>query len=279
MWVRFPPGAQAEWENISMTIESRYHLFDCFLDDPELGLDSGTSYFRDGKYKDVDAASPRLYCCHELLWSGELPNGENLRLVFCRESDNRFMLKDENFPLPLTSDTISRSHSKLDNLLQSGVISKEEANGYLRASRSIGSFLIWPIRGDKGNPWNTVNIVRARTVNDRIDLTLWHLKNCYEKNWGEDERDELGKPIGLYKTFKLYRSWFELFKTFKGFVDFFHLQDFVNEGDYSVQLFAETTAIRMGSDLELKYVRWLLDKISARDEKLRTLFAYRQSFS
>jgi hypothetical protein len=110
-------------------------------------------------------------------------------------------------------------------------------------------------------------------------LTLWHLKNCYDQNWSEDVYNELGKPVGLYKTFKLYRSWFELFKTFEDFINFFHLQDFLDGSDSSVQLFTELTAIKMEPKLELEYVQWLLGKISARNERLRALFVCKQSFS
>jgi hypothetical protein len=254
-----------------------------FLDDPALCLDNNASYFCNDNYRDANAYSPELYNCHSELWSKALPNGETLKLRFCPKGVDRktgrpykpFILKDEDesFRLPLTSDTIAPSYNKLAKLLRQGVIDEKQANEYLRAGRSTGSFLIWPIRGDKENSNNTINIVRARTVSDRIDLTLGHLQKWYE--------GQHGSPGGLYKTFQLYSSYFELFVTFKGFADFFYLQDFISEDNSKVKLFnrhggnvtGRESVEQLGNKDVLEYIRWILDIIELRSTRIRKQFA------
>ena len=65
-----------------------------------------------------------------------------------------------------------------------------------------------------------------KLICDRFDLTLECIRRFYinEKNPLED-------------TLQLYRNYFELFKNFKGFVEFFLLQDFVDERDQSIKFF------------------------------------------
>ena len=87
---------------------------------------------------------------------------------------------------------------------------------YLHRAYTIGGMIIFP--------QHTGSINQARGINPRIcdrwDLTLECIRRYYK---GEDSP--------LYKMLLRDRGFFELFIDFKGYVDFFFLQDCVSE-DY-----------------------------------------------
>ena len=73
-----------------------------------------------------------------------------------------------------------------------------------------------------GGKW-TINQARGctRNIGDRFDLTLESIRRYY-----------LGKDSPLYKVFARYSSFFKLFESFEGYVNFFLLNDLVSS-DYS----------------------------------------------
>jgi hypothetical protein len=105
-------------------------------------------------------------------------------------------------------------------------ISSEEIDSFYRTCCSIGSYIIFP--GNRIGYNMTINQSRGmnKLICDRFDLTLECIRRFYinEKN-------------PLQDTLQLYRNYFELFKNFKGFVEFFLLQDFVDERDQSIKFF------------------------------------------
>ena len=66
----------------------------------------------------------------------------------------------------------------------------------------------------------TINQARgvSRIICDRFDLTL----ECIRRFYLEEESP-------LSKTLKNYKDFFELFLDFKGYIEFFHLQDFIDQ--------------------------------------------------
>ncbi len=73
----------------------------------------------------------------------------------------------------------------------------------------------------------TINGSRGlnRSIKDRFDLTLECIRRFY-----------INKESPLTETFQRYASFFNLFHDFGGYVDFFLLQDLVDDG-YSVKFF------------------------------------------
>jgi hypothetical protein len=69
----------------------------------------------------------------------------------------------------------------------------------------------------------TINGARgvSHKVQDRFDLTLECIRRFY-----------VNEPSPLGEVFDRYSNFFNLFDSFKGYVNFFHYQDLVNE-DYS----------------------------------------------
>ena len=66
----------------------------------------------------------------------------------------------------------------------------------------------------------TINQARgvSRIICDRFDLTLECIRRFYK-----------GEQSPLYDTFTRYKDFFDLFITFRGYIDFYMLQDFIGE--------------------------------------------------
>ena len=97
---------------------------------------------------------------------------------------------------------------------------KEFIESFIHKTYTIGGSIIFPKE-------NSIN--RARGVNpfikDRWDLTL----ECIRKYYKNEDSP-------LYETLVMNKEFFDLFVDFKGYVDFFFLQDCVSE-DYKTVIF------------------------------------------
>jgi hypothetical protein len=108
-------------------------------------------------------------------------------------------------------------------------IPEEEVEEFNRIGYTIGGMMIWP--SNKVDGAMTINGARGfdRSIADRFDLTLECIRRYY---LGEPN------PTGvLSPALARYPEFFELFGDFAGFVDFFLLQDLVDEATSTVKLF------------------------------------------
>lgn len=170
------------------------------------------------KGKDPDTYSPTLNNYHRILWSKELPNGEVMDLSSGKPP---YVLAWKDFFL--TSDTIiveinnSKNQKIIDQVNNLVDDSAEYFEHLLRRSYTIGSMIVFPCHT------NSMNQRRGThpKIRDRWDLTLECIRRYYA---GE------GSPLS--KVIEGDKSFYDLFVDFKGYVDFFFLQDCVSE-DYS----------------------------------------------
>ena len=91
---------------------------------------------------------------------------------------------------------------------------------------TIGAYIIFPNK--RIDRKQTINQARgiSRLIDDRFDLTLECIRRFY-----------ISEPSPLDETIKRYTSFFQLFGTFEGYVDFFLLNDLVGEhGDVKFYL-------------------------------------------
>lgn len=88
--------------------------------------------------------------------------------------------------------------------------------------RTIGGHILFPAHKKNGF---TINQARgiSKKICDRFDLTLECIRRFY-----------LNETSPLYDTLLNYEDFFKLFVDFKNYIDFFMLQDFVNE-KYEIQ--------------------------------------------
>lgn len=178
--------------------------------------------------KDPDSDSPTLRRYHKILWSKPLPNGTVFELDDTRRGSYLYHKSDvgEFF---LSSDavipTFTRA-SKISHIINQ--ISMKEQDEFNRIGYTIGGMMVFPGNQIKRKP--TINVMRgfSAKIIDRFDLTVECIRRYYS-----NETDE----YPLKETFERYPDFFELFVDFRGYVNFFLLQDLVSEDYSSVKFF------------------------------------------
>ena len=177
----------------------------------------------DSNGKDPDTHSKTLKGYHKFLWSKELPSGEIFRL---EEGDVKRYLTfhgaaGEQF---MSSDSMGNSFSHHKGKKMSAVLSQIDPSllkEFREINSTIGGFILFP--GNKIDGLATINGLRGlnRKIADRFDLTL----ECIRRHY-------LPLDSPLRAVLERYGNFFGLFKDFKSYVDFFHLNDLVSP-DYS----------------------------------------------
>lgn len=136
---------------------------------------------------------------------------------------------------------------------------EEFIESFVRKTYTIGGSIIFPKE-------NSIN--RARGVNpfikDRWDLTL----ECIRKYYRNEDSP-------LYETLVMNKEFFDLFVDFKGYVDFFFLQDCVSE-DYQTVIFwigdGDLSKNPMPKSVD-EYLIWIdkqLDFVSKRNKRIES---------
>jgi Family of unknown function (DUF6994) len=172
---------------------------------------------------DPDARSPTLRRYHQLLWSKPLPYSGAL---FDLDITTPYMYLHHGSELGefcLPSDTAIHPFSNsLKHIIAQ--IPEAEHKEFNRISYTIGSMMVFP--GNKVDGAMTINQARGfkPSISDRLDLTL----ECIRRHY-------LGEPSTLGPTLAKYAEFFELFGNFAGYVEFFLLQDLVNEDTLTVK--------------------------------------------
>ena len=171
--------------------------------------------------KDPDAHSPMLRKYHLLLWSKTLPNGDFFELVDTKSNAYLYYLSEQG-EFYLGSDAITHSYRDTKRMAHvTSQIPSDKVNSLFSIGSTIGAYIIFP--SNRKNNQMTIN--QARGVNpriwDRFDLTLECIRLFYEN-----------KESPLYSVLQRYLDFFNMFCNFRGYVDFFLLQDLVSS-DYS----------------------------------------------
>lgn len=173
--------------------------------------------YSDANGGDPDSTSPILRTYHKLLWSKPLPSGD----LFDLNIDKPGYYLYHNSVLgefSLGSDAITHSYrNQIKKKWLTAQIPEEVQELFDRGS-TIGAYLIFP--NNQVDRKHTINQARGilRLIDDRFDLTLECIRRFY-----------IGEPSPLEDALKRYTSFFQLFETFKGYVDFFLLNDLVDE--------------------------------------------------
>tara|TARA_Y100000996_G_scaffold402409_1_gene374360 strand:+ start:53 stop:751 length:699 start_codon:yes stop_codon:yes gene_type:complete len=184
-------------------------------------IDINFNFYSDTpKSKDPDSYSPTLRSYHKILWSRELPSGSLFKLD--ESIPMRLHHKSELGEFVLSSDSIAHTYSNIKSTTD--IIKKinaDELEKFVSLCSTIGGYIIFP--SERINNQMTINGARGvnKKIRDRFDLTLECIRKYYKK---EDSP--------LIKTFERYKQFFNLFDSFKEYVDFFLLQDLVTS-DYS----------------------------------------------
>ena len=189
-----------------------------------LPIDITFNFYSDSGGKDPDSHSPTLKKYHKILWSKPLPSGKIFTLSDT-ESDSYLTYNSAQEKVSLSSDSISNSYR--DKKVLSSIIKDltKEVEEFRSIGSTIGGFILFPNKKIDGKM--TINGARGfnQKIADRFDLTLECIRLHY-----------LDKPNPLENVLNQNSSFFKLFESFAGYVDFFLLQDLVNP-DYELIYF------------------------------------------
>lgn len=179
-------------------------------------IDVEYDYRLDSKCGDPDTDSQKLYDSHVILWNKMLPCGKIFDLKVTSDNYGRLLLKNSLCD-NLSSDGMCPHFDWKNNSKFAGWLSDFEKEELKCKVRTIGGHIIFPAHKKNGF---TINQARGvnRIICDRFDLTLECIRRFYQN-----------EQSPLCQTFERYKDFFDLFVDFKGYIDFFILQDFVNE--------------------------------------------------
>lgn len=210
---------------------------------------------------DPDSKSPMARRIHQLLWSRELPNGETMIL---EDGRSRFYLKWKDICFGSDSIIVSFRYDRNRPFLRKLEEFLPDYHGfmedYLHRACNIGGVMLFP-----SFQW-CLNQARgcSRRISDRWDLTLECIRRYY---LGESS------PLDKCLNHPTNRYFFSLFLDFKGFVDFFFLQDCVTEDYSNVKLWLETSLFEVNPipktvEDYLSFIGKELDFVSKRNRRI-----------
>ena len=180
-------------------------------------IDTSFNFYSDANGGDPDRSSPTLRKYHQILWSKQLPNGKKFHLS---QKKGAYLYHDSELgEFFLGSDAIT--HSYKNHKRKRWIIEQipHDVEELCDVNACIGSYILFPNKQIQGK--NTINQERGvnKLIDDRFDLTLECIRLFY-----------LGENSPLYNVFSRYKAFFDLFGDFNGYVDFFLLQDLVENG-------------------------------------------------
>lgn len=213
--------------------------------------------------RDPDALSPTLRRYHKLLWSKPLPSGVLFELVDTTPGvylHHRSQLGE----FCLASDTVIptfRKEACLSHVLKQ---IPEELGTFRSIGYTIGGMMLFP--GNRVGRQMTINGARGfhPRIKDHFDLTV----ECIRRHY----RNEVS-PLSV--TLARYADYFRLFADFRGYVEFFLLQDLVTHDCAAVNFFLpfdgfNSSPVPDSMAAYLDYRALAVDFIEARNQRIQT---------
>ena len=233
------------------------------MGEQDLPIDTTFNFYSDSGGKDPDSHSPTLKKYHKLLWSKALPNGEIFTLTDT-DSNSYLTYISAQEKISLSSDSISNSYR--DKKALSSIVQdlSKEVEEFRNLGSTIGGYILFPNKKIDGKM--TINGARGfnQKIADRFDLTLECIRLHY-----------LGKPNPLQEALDQNSSFFKLFESFAGYVDFFLLQDLVDANYDSINLFIpikqmfESSPLPASKEEYLQYMNRSTSFTEKRNERIK----------
>ena len=212
--------------------------------------------------KDPDALSPTLRRYHKRLWSKKLPKGTFFELD---DTNPKIYLhhKSEIGEFYLSSDAVVPTFYKdlkISHIINQ--ISVAELDAFYSIGYTMGGMMVFP--GNQIDRKPTINVARGfhPRIKDRFDLTVECIRRHYR-----DERSPLSDTLARYADF------FRLFDDFRGYVEFFLLQDLVTEDCSAVKFLTpfegfNSSPLPGSVDAYMAYRQLAMDFIKARNLRI-----------
>lgn len=210
---------------------------------------------------DPDALSPTLRRYHQWLWSKPLPSGVLFELsdttpgvyLHHRSRVGEFWL---------ASDAVVPTFRKEPRFTQIFDNSPDDLAAFMRLGYTIGGMMLFP--GNRVDGKMTINGARGfhPRIKDRLDLTV----ECIRRHYCH-EHSPLSTPLQRYADF------FALFGDFRGYVEFFLLQDIVSDDGSAVRFFTpfqdfETSPLPSSFEAYRRYRQRAMDFLEARNRRI-----------
>lgn len=228
-------------------------------------IDTSFDFRVDAGGKDPDSHSPTLRKYHKRLWSRPLPGGVPFEL---RDTTPGVYLHHRSGlgEFQLSSDAVIATfirYPKTARIIEQ--IPQAEHDEFDRLGYTMGGMMVFP--GNQVDRKPTINAARGfhPKISDRMDLTLECVRRYYRH-----EDSPLAPALGRYAGF------FALFEDFRGYVDFFLLQDLVSSDYEAVRFFMPFTdfsppAIPRDLDTYLEFRRLSIKFTEARNRRIDQL--------
>ena len=212
--------------------------------------------------KDPDALSPTLRRYHKELWSKHLPSGVVFELI---DTTPHVYLhhRSEMGEFFLSSDAVIPSFTrerKITHIIDA--VPKEELDAFNTSAYTIGGMMVFP--GNRIGGKMTINGARGfhPRIKDRFDLTVECIRRHYRK-----------ESSPLSETLERYADFFGLFESFRGYVEFFLLQDLVNDDFTAVEFFTpfddfDLSPLPASKEAYLSYKQLAIAFIDARNRRI-----------
>lgn len=204
---------------------------------------------------------------HKLLWSRTLPNGEHMDLQLDNKG-NLFWKRSEQEPIYFGSDSITTSfrYKRMQpffSQIREQIPNLEAVlTDFLHKAYTIGGLIIFPGGRDSINRARGIN----RKICDRWDLTLECIRLYYD-----GIIDKKDNPLG--DCLERNSEFFDLFTDFRGYTDFFFLQDCVADDYKSVCSWLDTkrfvdNPLPENADAYLDWLRGQLMFVEERNKRI-----------
>jgi hypothetical protein len=181
----------------------------------EITIDTKFNFSNDTKCGDPDKDSQKLYEYHKLLWEKVTPCGKKLDLDII--NNNGQLLLKSNMYDDFSSDRMFPHFVGKYNNRFAGWLNNSEISELKYMVRTIGGHIIFPAHMNNGK---TINQIRGCNfqICDRFDLTLECIRLFYSN-----------KKSPLFEVCLRYRIFFDLFINFKNYINYFLLQDLIDD--------------------------------------------------
>jgi len=233
------------------------------VSEQKLPVDISFNFYSDSGGKDPDSHSPTLKKYHKLLWSKPLSSGKIFTLTDT-DSSSYLTYCSAQEVISLSSDSISNSYR--DKKALSSITSElsKEVEEFRNIGSTIGGYILFPSKKIDGKM--TINGARGfnQKIADRFDLTLECIRLQYA-----------GAQNPLQEVLTQNSSFFKLFESFAGYVDFFLLQDLVSPNYESINFFTPIEQIFESSPLPeskeeyLQYMHGSTSFTAKRNERIK----------